>query len=139
MGRSMNVKLWREWRERVRRFASSGMTVLAYCRQEQVSQAAFYQWRKKLGREETAAGASSHATPAARAHASGVAPEVVGPTVTEPEREQPRSAFVSVVPASLTGCAVLSLPNGVRVELPACDHELVARVVQAAAAASGGE
>jgi transposase-like protein len=40
-----------EWRDRLRRFRASGMTVTRFCEMERVSQPSFYQWRRKL--EET--------------------------------------------------------------------------------------
>ena len=49
MGRSIDPGVWKQWRERLRRFESSGLTVAAYCRTEGVSTARFYQWRKTLG------------------------------------------------------------------------------------------
>lgn len=36
------------WRERLRRFRASGMTVARFCEVEGVSQPSFYQWRKRL-------------------------------------------------------------------------------------------
>ena len=41
------------WRRRIAKQASSGLSVAEFCRQQEVSQASFYQWRKKL-RETTA-------------------------------------------------------------------------------------
>lgn len=38
-----------EWRTRLARFASSGKTVEAFCRDEGVSSWNFYRWRKRLG------------------------------------------------------------------------------------------
>ena len=37
------------WRERLERFESSGQSGAAFCRDEGVSQASFYKWRKRLG------------------------------------------------------------------------------------------
>lgn len=36
------------WRERLRRFDRSRMTVVQFCASEGVSQPSFYQWKKKL-------------------------------------------------------------------------------------------
>jgi len=36
------------WRDRLRRFRASGMTVARFCELERVSLASFYQWRRKL-------------------------------------------------------------------------------------------
>ena len=39
-----------QWAERLVRFAKSGQTVSAFCRDEGVSAPSFYQWKRKLGR-----------------------------------------------------------------------------------------
>jgi hypothetical protein len=36
------------WRERFRRFSSSGLSVVRFCAREGVSTASFYHWRKRL-------------------------------------------------------------------------------------------
>jgi hypothetical protein len=41
-----------QWRSRLRRFQSSGMSVKRFCEAERVSAASFYQWRKRLKTEE---------------------------------------------------------------------------------------
>jgi len=110
MGRSIDPAVWKQWRERLRRFESCGLTVAAYCRAEGVSTARFYQWRKTFGDR----------------------------CVSHDQRNEPtsqRPAFVPVLPTSLTSTVVVTLANGVRVELPAADHTLVGHVVQAVASA----
>ena len=37
-----------DWRRRLARFDSSSLTVLEFCRREQVSQASFYYWSKRI-------------------------------------------------------------------------------------------
>lgn len=41
-----------QWRSRLRRFQSSGMSVIRFCEAERVSAPAFYQWRKRLQTDE---------------------------------------------------------------------------------------
>ena len=48
MARGIVREKWVEWRERVQRFSSAGVSVGRFCEREGVSVAAFYQWRKKL-------------------------------------------------------------------------------------------
>ena len=36
------------WRQRLARFAQSGQTVKAFCREESVSACSFYHWRRRL-------------------------------------------------------------------------------------------
>jgi hypothetical protein len=44
-----------KWRERIERWKQSKLTVTEFCRQEQVSQPSFFQWRKRLRDESTKA------------------------------------------------------------------------------------
>lgn len=50
MSRSETAK---RWQQRLRRFASSQMTVAQFCQSEGVSQPSFYQWKKKLRQPPT--------------------------------------------------------------------------------------
>ncbi len=42
----------RFWRGAVRRFARSGLGVRAFCRQEKLTESAFYFWRRELARRD---------------------------------------------------------------------------------------
>jgi len=53
--------LWDQWRQRMERQRASKMTVAAFCREEGVSQATFYAWKRKLGGSMAAQKASSKA------------------------------------------------------------------------------
>ena len=44
------------WRKILEKQARSGLTVAEFCRREELSQASFYQWRKKLRAEEPNSG-----------------------------------------------------------------------------------
>lgn len=48
MGRLVDLRLAGLWQERLARFAAGRLGMSAFCRREGVSQAAFYQWRRKL-------------------------------------------------------------------------------------------
>lgn len=106
MARAIDPELWERWRRRLEEFEDSDLTVAEFCQYEGVSTATFYNWRKKLRRD-----------------ASSPGPVPVA-------NKQP--AFVPVVAAG--GDVVVSLPNGVRLDLPAGDHALIAHVLQTAAA-----
>ena len=116
MSRSIDPTVWERWRDRLRRFESSDLTVAAYCQAEGVSPAGFYQWRKKLGNSSAPGGRRTKAN-------------------------SMRPAFVPVVATSFASAVVVILANGVRVEIPAVDHELVSHIVQVAAAtaSAGGD
>lgn len=43
-----NPERARQWRERLDRFSSAGMTIADFCRADDYSVASFYHWRKRL-------------------------------------------------------------------------------------------
>jgi len=90
MARAMDNSKWRAWRRRMERFARSRRSVTEFCREEGVSHASFYQWRKRLR------AAANDETDAATA---------------------PDGAFV---PLRLVGSARVTahLPGGTRLEIP---------------------
>lgn len=49
MGRSANGLLARQWRERLSRWRDSGLSIVEFCRREEISQASFFAWRRRLG------------------------------------------------------------------------------------------
>ena len=48
MARCSDPERVRTWQRRFARFRQAGLSVARFCRQEGVSAAAFYQWRKRL-------------------------------------------------------------------------------------------
>lgn len=48
MGRSANGQLSAQWRERLGRWRNSGLPIVEFCRREEISQASFFAWRKRL-------------------------------------------------------------------------------------------
>ena len=58
MSRGSNPIKVQQWRQRLERFAQSGQTVVQFCRDEQVSQPSFYQWKKKLAQQAATANSS---------------------------------------------------------------------------------
>ncbi len=93
------------WQERLRRFADGESSVTEFCRQEGVSSAAFYLWRKRLAQ----AGKPAHAA----------ATQFFLP--------------VRLTTASC-GPIIIGLPNGVRVRLPGDNLEALKAGIEAAAA-----
>lgn len=102
------------WRERMRRYERSGLTVTRFCEQEGVSAPSFYQWRKRF--------------------ASLAAP-------TPEARSAP--AFRQLMLAPSGGVMSIELAGGARMELPAENLPLVravvAEVLQAERVRSQGE
>ena len=48
MARRSDGAKYEDWRGRLHRFDSSGLTVTEFCQREQVSQASFYYWSKRI-------------------------------------------------------------------------------------------
>ena len=113
MGRGVDVAKRRLWAERLRRFEQSNVTVTDFCRAERVSDASFYQWRKKLG-----------AMPGRPATQRG--PEQR--PLTRPGGTQ-RFLPLQIVHAAMVE---MHLPNGARVVLPAGDRAMLEAAVTAA-------
>lgn len=95
------------WQQRLERFARSELAVAKFCAAERVSEASFYQWRKKLGHK----GRRSR-------------------------RTERRGVFqpVAVVPTTLgdvpqTPAIRIQLPCGTRIEVGAEDLDAVRAVV----------
>ncbi len=99
-----------EWLDRLSRFAGSKLTVGEFCRQERVSDASFYHWRKRLS------GADS--SPNVRAESRGTFVPV----------------HVSTSPTSpVTNHLEVAFPNGVRLIIGTDDRELVKMSIELAA------
>ena len=120
MARTKSAEVWALWRDRLRRFQSSDLTVAAFCDWEGVSQAAFYVWRKKL---QADSGLPTRKTVARVSSRLASAP-----------------AFVQILPGmsrthDTVAKVVMTLADGTRVDFPASDRELIAHVVLSVATA----
>lgn len=96
------------WRQRLRRFASSSMTVAQFCQSEGVSQPSFYKWRKKLGQ-----------LPATNAGQDAVEAQFLPVQLTESTEQADGSVNRSVNQPSHPPLAstVIDLPGGVRIRV----------------------
>jgi hypothetical protein len=111
MGRSDLADVRQKWMWRMRRFSDCRLTVAAFCEREQVSVAAFYQWRKKLAQHS-----DQSTIRAAEASQNGIAVAPIGSQCFLPVKLQ---QTVSPEPAVLE----VMLANGVRLSLPTSDLE----------------
>jgi len=112
MSRSTDSRKLALWQERFERFSRGGLAVEPFCAREQVSVAAFYYWREKVGQ-----------------------PRRTGqdrPRVSRPGVFQ----SVTVVPAA-PGVRI-ALPCGTWIEVGPEDLELVRAVVDVVARSSDG-
>jgi hypothetical protein len=50
MARQVNQVLWDQWRQRIDRQRTSGLSIAEFCRQERLSPHGFYVWRRKVRR-----------------------------------------------------------------------------------------
>ena len=88
------------WRERLARFERSGLSVREFCLEEGCSDPAFYQWRKRLQKQQP-----RETTRSQTAEAVVDSEPFVPVTIS-------RSAFTEV-----------EFPNGVRIRVPATNAE----------------
>jgi transposase-like protein len=118
MGRRIDAALHAAWRRRWERFEDSSVTVAEFCRREGVSQANFYQWRKRLTKGATSAEqAATRGTAVAREQAA-----VAGGGQTP---------FVELAWAA-AAVVEIELPNGVRVRVPASHEPALGAAIRAA-------
>ena len=97
-----------QWRERLRRFDRSGLTVLEFCERESVSTAGFYAWRRRLAPDP-----------------------LLG---SRPARSAQRPLFVPVSVRSAAAGVQIELPGGAIVRIPpAADERLLRCCIRAAA------
>ena len=59
MATRRNLERWQFWRDVIRRQEQSGLSVAAFCREEQVPPASFFAWRKKLAEADRNANVAS--------------------------------------------------------------------------------
>jgi hypothetical protein len=120
MGRQVNQVLWDQWRQRTERQGTSGMSIVAFCRREGVSPAAFHAWKRKLRNLAPASQPAPKATPARRSRRRPVANSL----------HQVRQHLPARSPAPPQAADFLQLPvRGVRsspwIELSLVDGTLV--------------
>ena len=97
MAREAKVERQRQWRDRLRRFTRSKLSVAEFCRREGVSVPSFYHWRKKL-------------------RATGRVGDDAIPTT--------EATFLPVQVAT-SGNVQVAFPNGVTLTLPIEEHALI--------------
>lgn len=99
------------WRQRLRRFERSGLTVTNFCEQEGCSVPSFYAWRKKLAK--TGTGKGRH-------------------------ERQPAGPFRPITLSAAVPVSI-QLAGGTRIEVAAADVKLVRAVVHEVARAARAE
>jgi len=122
-----------QWREVLARFASSELSVRAYCARERLSEASFYAWRRELAlRDREGLSVSTRSAPRTATMKS------IRTTIAS--RHRPSCAPTSFVPVRLTAepaassAAVIEVtwPTGVLLRVPSgCDPETLNTVLAA--------
>ena len=122
MAKTTGRELHALWRDRVRRQATSGLTITRFCTKERLSRASFHSWKRRLRLVEQADRSPVLLAPAPPAFLP-VAVRGSEPTVVEP-------ALIEA-----------DLPNGIRLRIPTANTRLACQLVRAVARAkteSGG-
>ena len=100
MVQSLSCRRAIAWQGRVQRFASSGMTLERFCKEEGVSASSFHRWRKRLAQRRT---------------------------LTCDDEQTPAFRAVRVTPTDMP--VAIQLPDGARVEVPTADLDVVRAVL----------
>lgn len=118
MGRPVDLELRKIWRDRLARQAASGLSIGEFCRNEDVSEASYYGWRKRLAQ---AARPTRRRT--SRASGDSAARQARG---TDPEVR-----FVQLPLATLAPPAAVkvTLADGTVIRVPSDGGQLVERVL----------
>ena len=104
MNKRLDVGELESWRRRLVEFRSSGLTIAAFCRQEQITQAKFYYWSRRV-REAADHGNTDRSGSSSKTQARGTDQSGDPPTVE------------------------LFIGSQVRMRLPATAPELIAAIV----------
>jgi hypothetical protein len=96
----------RLWRDALRRFAASGLSVRSFCRRETLCEASFYAWRRTIAERDRLASRPARANP---------------PAAAKPESTAKRPAFLPMVlndNARPSGAISIELAGGRVLRLP---------------------
>jgi hypothetical protein len=142
MARTADRATAARWYERIRRWKQSALTVTEFCRREAVSQASFFQWRKRLGMARP----SSGTTPRSASRMSSWSAKLTSrrsSSRTSPRRPShtpPRFVELPAPTWSQAAQVQITLPGGVIVLLPSqASAELITAVIRAAMSGSSPE
>lgn len=105
-----DLELERQWRERVARWTTSGLSVRAFCRQHGLIETSFSYWKRELRARDAAAVASPAIAPA----------KSLAQKKPLAKKSPPRFVPVTVMAAATVSVEV-RCPSGHVVLLPSCD------------------
>jgi hypothetical protein len=135
--KSRDPALERAWRERVARWAASGLSVRAFCRQQGLIETSFYYWKRELRAREASVTAATGSTAPSHAASPAMAPTKSPVPRQRSVRQQPvvkkfAPMFVPVtVLPGLTLSVEVRCPSGHVVLVSACDLASLASLLAA--------
>ena len=107
MAKGLNGGKREEWRRRLAKFDASSLTVVEFCRREQVSQASFYYWSKRISGRDRLTTDELQRVDAGTGGSAGAARNEAG-----------------------SDCVEVIVGDAIRVRMPAGDPAAVAALVQ---------
>ena len=119
MARSSDPKKAALWQRRFRRFLGSGLPVARFCAAEDVSEASFYYWQKKLGRLERGRAVGAEDDAAGRGRRRAV----------KEDRRVFRPVTVVAGDRLATGGIVIQMSGGTRIEVDANHLDAIRAIV----------
>ena len=129
----------RVWTDRLNRFELSGQTIAEFCKQESISTASFYQWRRKLAGRTSGQSAGTHEDTVPAGSIGGS--QQVRPRAKRTARsDRPGPSFKQILLTGgqqSAGVLTVRLPDGMQLDirsgLPGLES-LVTKVLEHAAA-----
>jgi hypothetical protein len=110
MARIADPILSARWRERIRKQADSGLTIVQFCERERLSTASFHAWKRRL-------------------RLIGVADCRI--SATQPPAFLPVALRMPDLSSTDTFVIEADLPNGIRLRIPTADARLACQLVRA--------
>lgn len=117
----------RQWRERVARWATSGLSVREFCLQHGLIETSFYYWKRELRARDASATSSTVIDSLSRASSPAKSPARKKPLA---RKSPPVFAPVTVIPG-LTLSVEVRCPSGHVVLLPSCEVASLASLLAA--------
>ena len=116
MARGSDALKFLEWRRRMARFQKARSSVAQFCRDEEVSAAAFYHWRKKLARQSLSKVAQQGNAPLHESH----------------ETEDVTDSVAGFTPVRLltSPSVTVRLPGGTQLDISSADPQALTLVIQ---------
>lgn len=117
MARRLNQVLWDQWRQRIDRQRTSGLSIAEFCRQERLSPHRFHVWRRKLRSAAASRPKATVTRPLGKRSSDGAA--------RRRPRPSPADLFGAVRPSEFLQLPVAAMQPSPWVELSLADGTVV--------------